>query len=140
LKGPRVLDVGTGAGFPGIPLALARPELQFTLLDSNIKKATFVRQAVHALRLRNVEVSQTRIEKFDGSNFDTITARAFSSLPELLALTGSLCAPEGRILAMKGVFPHEELAQAGDNYRIEVKALSVPGLEAQRHLVLVERR
>lgn len=140
LKGPRVLDVGTGAGLPGIPLALARPDLHFTLLDSNIKKITFVRQAVHELGLKNVEASQARVEKFDQSNFDTITARAFASLSDLLAQAGALCAPDGRILAMKGVFPQEELAQVGDNYRIEVKALTVPGSDAQRHLVLVERR
>lgn len=140
LKGPRVLDVGTGAGLPGIPLALVRSDLHFTLLDSNIKKITFVRQAVHELGLKNVEANQARVEKFDQSNFDTITARAFASLSDLLAQAGTLCAPDGRILAMKGVFPQEELAQVGDNYRIEVKALTVPGSDAQRHLVLVERR
>jgi 16S rRNA (guanine527-N7)-methyltransferase len=140
LKGPRILDVGTGAGLPGIPLAVARSDLQFTLLDSNIKKSTFVRQAVHELGLKNVEVSQTRVEKFGGAVFDTVVSRAFASLPDFLSLAGALCAPDGRILAMKGVFPHDELAQVGDNYRSEVKALTVPGSDAQRHLVLLERR
>jgi 16S rRNA (guanine527-N7)-methyltransferase len=141
LKGPRVLDIGTGAGLPGIPLALACPELQFTLLDSNVKKLTFVRQAVHELGLRNIEVVQTRSEKFaPAEKFDTLTARAFSSLEELLTVAAHLCAAGGRILAMKGVYPTEELAAVGDNYRIEVKALTVPGLEAARHLVLLEPR
>jgi 16S rRNA (guanine527-N7)-methyltransferase len=140
LQGPRIIDVGTGAGLPGIPLALARPDLHFTLLDSNIKKISFVRQAITELGLNNAEAVQTRVEKLDGMTFNTVLARAFASLADLLSMAGALCAPGGRILAMKGVFPSEEVAQAGDNYRIEVKALTVPGLDAQRHLVLVEPR
>ena len=141
LHGPRVLDIGTGAGLPGIPLALARPELRFTLLDSNVKKLTFVRQALHELGLREVEIAQTRAENFQPTEkFDTLTARAFSSLAELLAVATHLCAPGGRILAMKGVFPSAELEAVGANYRIEVKALTVPGLDAQRHLVILEPR
>jgi 16S rRNA (guanine527-N7)-methyltransferase len=140
LLGPNVIDVGTGAGLPGIPLALARPDLHFTLLDSNIKKISFVRQAVAELGLHNAEAVQTRVEKLERLTFNTVVARAFASLSDLLSMAGALCAPGGRILAMKGVFPSEEVAQAGDNYRIEVKALTVPGLDAQRHLVLVEPR
>lgn len=141
LAGPRVLDIGTGAGLPGIPLALARPELSFTLLDSNVKKTTFVRQAVHELGIGNIEVLHTRSEKFTpAEKFNTITARAFSSLAEIVAVAAHLCAPGGRILAMKGVFPEEELAAVGANYRIEVKALTVPGLDAARHLVILEPR
>ena len=141
LQGPRVIDVGTGAGLPGIPLALARPELHFTLLDSNVKKLTFVRQALHELGLRDVEIAQTRAEKFEpAQKFDTVTARAFSSLEDLLGVAAHLCAPGGRMLAMKGVFPSAELAAVGGNYHIEVKALTVPGLDAQRHLVILEPR
>jgi 16S rRNA (guanine527-N7)-methyltransferase len=141
LRGPRVLDIGTGAGLPGIPLALARPALRFTLLDSNVKKLTFVRQAVHELALHNVEVAPSRAEKYAPvEKFDTLTARAFSALADLIDVAAHLCAPGGRILAMKGQFPEAELAAVGDNYRIEVKALTVPGLEAQRHLVILEPR
>lgn len=140
LRGPRVIDVGTGAGLPGIPLALARPDFHFTLLDSNIKKISFVRQAIVELGLKNADVTHARVEELDHATFDTVLARAFASLPDFLSTAGALCAPGGRILAMKGVFPAEEVAQAGDNYRIEVKVLTVPGLQAQRHLVLVEPR
>lgn len=141
LRGPRVLDIGTGAGLPGIPLAFARPDLSFTLLDSNVKKTTFVRQAVHELGIGNIEVLHARSEKFTPTEkFNTITARAFSSLTEIVAVAAHLCAPGGRILAMKGVFPEEELAAVGANYRIEVKALTVPGLDAERHLVILEPR
>jgi 16S rRNA (guanine527-N7)-methyltransferase len=139
LKGPRVLDIGTGAGLPGIPLALARPDVQFTLLDSNGKKLLFVRQAVHALDLRNVTVVQSRAESFDPEEkFDTLMARAFSALPEILAVSRHLFAPGARLLAMKGVFPRDELAAIGHNYRVDIKALSVPGLDAERHLVILE--
>jgi 16S rRNA (guanine527-N7)-methyltransferase len=141
LRGPRVLDIGTGAGLPGIPLALARPDLSFTLLDSNAKKLTFVRQALHELGITNVTVAQARAEKFHPeAKFDTLIARALASLHEMLAVSAHLCAPGGRLLAMKGVFPQEELAAIGANYHVEVKALTVPGLDAERHLVILEPR
>jgi 16S rRNA (guanine527-N7)-methyltransferase len=141
LIGLRVLDIGTGAGLPGIPLALARPDLAFTLLDSNAKKLTFVRQALHELGIANVTVAQARAEKFHPEEkFDTLIARAFASLSEILAVSAHLCAPGGRLLAMKGVFPQEELAAIGANYRVEIKALTVPGLDAERHLVILEPR
>lgn len=141
LRGSRVLDIGTGAGLPGIPLALARPGVRFILLDSNARKLTFVRQALHDLRIDNVTVVQARAEKFHPeSKFDTLIARAFASLSEILAVSAHLCAPDGRLLAMKGVFPQEELAAIGATYRVEVKALDVPGLDAERHLVILEPR
>lgn len=141
LKGSRVLDFGTGAGLPGIPLALVRPDLQFTLLDSNAKKISFVRQAVHDLEIRNATVALARVEKFEPeAKFDTLITRAFASLTEIISLSAHLCASNGRMLAMKGVFPQEELAGVGDNYRIDIKALTVPGLDAERHLVIVEPR
>lgn len=138
LQGSRVLDIGTGAGLPGIPLALARPALAFTLLDSNAKKTRFVTQAVHELGLKNVQVVQERVEKFHpAEKFDTLIARAFASIPDMLAASRHLCAPRGRFLLMKGVFPQEELAVVTDGYQAEVKALHVPGLDAARHLVIV---
>ncbi len=139
LKGLRVLDIGTGAGLPGIPLALARPDFQFTLLDSNAKKLAFVRQAMHDIEIGNATVVQERVEKFHPQEkFDTLIARAFASLAEILTLSAHLIAPGGRLLAMKGVFPQEELAALGANYRMDIKALAVPRLDAERHLVILE--
>jgi len=138
LQGSRVLDIGTGAGLPGIPLALARPELTFTLLDSNAKKTRFVTQAIHELGLQNVQVVQERVEKFHPTEkFDTLIARAFASIPDMLAASRHLCSSHGRFLLMKGVFPQEELAAVTDGYQAEVKALRVPGLDAARHVVIV---
>ena len=138
LQGPRVLDIGTGAGLPGIPLALARPDLDFTLLDSNAKKTRFATQALHELGLKNVAVVQERVEKFHPeTKFDTLIARAFASIPDMLAASRHLCAPRGRFLVMKGVFPQEELAAVTDGYQAEVKALRIPGLDAARHLVIL---
>ncbi len=138
LQGPRVLDIGTGAGLPGIPLALARPDLAFTLLDSNAKKTRFATQAMHELGLKNVIIVQERVEKFHPeTKFDTLIARAFASIPDMLAASRHLCAAQGRFLVMKGVFPQEELAAVTDGYRAEVKALHIPGLDAARHLVIL---
>ena len=138
LQGSRVLDIGTGAGLPGIPLALARPDLEFTLLDSNAKKTRFATQAAHELGLKNIDVVQERVEKFHPERkFDTLIARAFASIPDMLAASRHLCAPSGRFLVMKGVFPQEELAAVTDGYRAEVKALHVPGLDVARHLVIL---
>lgn len=141
LRGPRVLDVGTGAGLPGIPLALARPRFGFTLLDSNAKKTRFVIQAAHTLGLANVVIVHTRAERFrPPARFDTVIARALASIPDMLAATRHLGAPGGRWLAMKGAFPRDELAGLPAGYSAEVRPLRVPGLEAARHVVIIERR
>lgn len=140
VRGRRVLDVGSGAGLPGIPLALARPEWQVTLLDANHKKATFLRQAVIELRLSNVDVVCERVESWlPAQPFDTVLSRAFSDLPEFLALAGRLCARNGIVIAMKGVYPHEELAQLPAEYRLRsVVTLHVPGVDAERHAALLQ--
>ena len=138
LQGSRALDIGTGAGLPGLPLALARPDMNFTLLDSNAKKTRFVTQAVHELGLKNVYVEAARVEKFHPpEKFDTLLARAFASIPDMLAASQHLCAPLGRFLLMKGVFPQEELAAITNGYQTEVKMLRIPGLDAERHLVIL---
>ncbi|KPK69884.1 MAG: hypothetical protein AMJ84_08770 [Acidithiobacillales bacterium SM23_46] len=142
LRGPQVIDVGTGAGLPGIPLACASPDLQFTLLDSNRKKLAFVRQAVHALSLRNVAVVAARVEDFRSERkFATLVSRAFASIPDMLAACGHLAGPDTRILAMKGVLPREELAHMPPSFQvIDVIALEIPGLDAERHLVIITPR
>jgi len=140
LRGPRVLDVGTGAGLPGIPLALARPDWQFTLLDSNHKKTAFLRQAVIELQFGNVEVVCARVETWEALQpFDTVVSRAFSDVAEFIALAGRLCAKDGVVIAMKGVYPHEELAQLPQAFRLcGVVPLQVPGLGAERHAALLQ--
>jgi 16S rRNA (guanine527-N7)-methyltransferase len=141
LQGPRVLDIGTGAGLPGIPLAISRPDLSFTLLDANAKKTRFIIQAIGELGLKNVEVVQSRVENYrPGQKFDTLVSRAFASIADMLAGARHLCAPHGRFLAMKGVHPEEELAAVPADYVTEVVALQVPGLEAERRLVIVVPR
>lgn len=136
----RLIDVGTGGGLPGIPLAIARPELEITLLDSNHKKTTFLRQACIELGLKNVKVECTRVDNYQPPElFDMVISRAFSDLGEFVRLTSGLCRPGGRLLAMKGIYPHDELASLPTHFQqYEVVALSVPGLEAQRHLVILK--
>ena len=141
LSGETLLDVGSGAGLPGIPLALARPELCVTLLEVNHKKAAFLRQAVIDLGLENVEVAQVRVESWEApERYDVVISRAFSDLAEFAALAGRLVADGGVLAAMKGVYPNEEIAQLPAPYRVAQSiALEVPGLGAERHLVVVQR-
>ena len=141
LAGASLADVGSGAGLPGIPLALARPDVAVTLIESSHKKATFLRQAAIELALENVEVVNERVEAWAAApRFAVVISRAFSDLPEFVALAGRLCADGGVLAAMKGVHPYEEIAQLPAPYRVRgVVALTVPGLDAERHLVLIER-
>jgi 16S rRNA (guanine527-N7)-methyltransferase len=140
LRGTRVLDVGTGPGLPGIPLAVARPDCQFTLLDSNGKKTRFVQQSLVTLGLDNVQVVRARVEGYrPAAGFDTITSRAFAALPKMLQLTEHLLTGQGRLLAMKGTVPGDEIAElAAVGYRVEVVPLQVPESDGQRHALLVE--
>lgn len=139
IQGPRILDVGTGAGLPGIPLALAYPDYQFTLLDSSGKKIRFVTQAVAELGLVNVDVVQSRVEAYQpASRFDTITARAYSSIEELVKQTAHLLADGGQYLIMKGAYPVAEVEAMPAGYHLEaIHQLQVPRLDAQRHLLVV---
>ena len=134
-------DLGTGPGLPGIPLAIASPQLQVTLVESNGKKARFLREAVRTLQLSNARVAESRIEALDlPAAFDAITARALATLPLILELGGHLLKPQGRLLAMKGALPADEIAALPPGWRVErVVPLDVPGLAAERHLVVVQR-
>ena len=139
LHGTTLADLGTGAGLPGIPLALARPDLQVTLVDSNGKKVRFLRAVVRELGLERVEPVQARVEQLDGQ-FDTLTTRAFASLADMLAWSGRLLAPGGRLLALKGHYPADELENLGAPFRLaDALPLSVPGLDAERHVLIIDR-
>jgi 16S rRNA (guanine527-N7)-methyltransferase len=141
LPGKRLLDAGSGAGFPGIPIALARPDIQVDLLDSSHKKCAFLKQVIAELRLRNASAVCERLESWrPARKFDCIISRALAEIVEVIALSAHLLAPGGVIAAMKGVHPFEEIERMPPDFRVrQVHALSVPGLGAERHLVLIER-
>ncbi|WP_315385261.1 16S rRNA (guanine(527)-N(7))-methyltransferase RsmG [uncultured Stenotrophomonas sp.] len=132
-------DLGTGPGLPGIPLAIARPQLQVTLVESNGKKARFMREAVRQLGLGNARVAESRAEALaEPGAYDNLTARAMDTLAGIIAVGGHLLRPGGRLLAMKGVYPHDEIAQLPAGWQVEqVLPLKVPGLTGERHLVVV---
>lgn len=137
----RLADLGTGAGLPGIPLAIARPGLEVTLVESNGKKARFLREAVRSLGLANARVAESRAEAVDmPAAFDAITARAMATLGDIIAAGSHLLTPNGRLLAMKGVRPGAEIAALPAGWQVEaIHPLAVPGLAAERHLVVVGR-
>lgn len=139
LAGETVADVGTGAGFPGLPLAIVAPARRFTLIDSNSKKIRFVTHAVRALGLGNVESRHARVEDLrPAAPFATVVARAFAPLPRLLLQVRPLCGPETRVLAMKSVRLDEELAGLDPAWRLEaIHSLAIPGLEASRTLAIL---
>ena len=134
-------DLGAGAGLPGIPLAIAMSGLRVTLVESNGKKARFMREAVRTLGLGNAEVAESRIEALNRPNaFMAITARALATLPQILNLGGHLLAADGVLLAMKGARPDDEIAALPAGWALrEMHALTVPGLDAERHLVVIGR-
>jgi 16S rRNA (guanine527-N7)-methyltransferase len=134
-------DLGTGPGLPGIPLAIAIPGLRVTLVESNGKKARFLREAVRTLGLGDVEVAESRIEALDRpGRYAAITARALATLPQILVLGGHLLAADGVLLAMKGARPDDEIAALPPGWVVrEVRPLRVPGLDAERHLVVIGR-
>jgi 16S rRNA (guanine527-N7)-methyltransferase len=141
LHGPRLIDVGSGAGLPGLPLAIAFPAQGWTLLDANGKRTRFCTQAAGELSLDNVRVVRERAGDYrPARGFDTVVSRAFAALGEFAAAAGHLLAPGGRLVAMKGRLKRSELDALPAHFRIAaVKPLRVPGLAAERHLVEVER-
>jgi 16S rRNA (guanine527-N7)-methyltransferase len=138
--GHRIIDVGTGGGFPGVPLAVAFPKREFTLIDGTQKKIRFVAESVAALDIRNVQAVAARAELFPGEkNFEVVIARAVGSLVDLLHNAGKLLATRGRLLAMKGRDPSDEIKDLPRSWNAEVVRLRVPGLDAERHLVVISR-
>ena len=141
LQGPAILDVGTGAGFPGLPLACAYPNYQFTLLDARAKRTHFLTQAIYALKLTNVEVIHARVEDFQSQTwYTTVISRAFSELVQFVSLTERLVAYDGVLLAMKGACSEEELASiASKPFHRKVVNLKVPYLDAERSAVILKK-
>jgi 16S rRNA (guanine527-N7)-methyltransferase len=137
LQGTRIADVGSGAGFPGIPLAIVEPRRHFTLIESTGKKCRFLEQVREALELGNVEVVQSRAESYKPEvRFDTVLARAVGPIADLVKVAGPLVVGGGRLLAMKGRFPEDELAARLNGWKVAaVHRLTVPGLAEERHLV-----
>jgi 16S rRNA (guanine527-N7)-methyltransferase len=139
VQGHSLVDLGTGPGLPGIPLAIAAPGREILLVDSNGKKVRFLREAIRALKLDGVRALQSRVEAVEGQ-FDCVTARAFASLADMLDWGGHLLAPQGQWLAMKGRRPDDEFADLPAGFEVrEVVELAVPGLAGERHLVTLAR-
>ena len=141
LAGTRIADVGTGAGFPGLPLAIVNPQRHFTLIDSTAKKIRFVAHVVQLLGLVNVTAVHARAETLrPEAPFDTVTARALAPLPELLAQVAPLCGPATRVLAMKGRWPGEELKKLPAPWRLaDSRTIKIPGLDAERCVLTLLR-
>lgn len=137
-----VLDVGAGGGLPGIVLAVARPDLQITLIDTVHKKTAFLTQVKAELNLHNVTVKTGRVEQLQpDSPFDVITSRAFAELKDFVTWSSHLLSPHGCFLALKGIYPREEIERLPAGWTVtEVVALDVPGLDAERHIVRIQRQ
>jgi 16S rRNA (guanine527-N7)-methyltransferase len=137
----RIIDVGTGGGFPGIPLAVACPDRDFTLIDGTQKKIRFVTESIEQLDIRNARALAARAETYGGEkNFDAVVVRAVGTLADVLHNAGRLVGNGGRLLAMKGKLPEDEIRELPRGWSAEVKPLRVPGLDAERHLVAITRQ
>lgn len=140
LAGRRWTDIGSGAGLPGIPLAIARPDLDMSLIETVEKKSAFQRQAKIELGLANVTVVNRRVEDVPGGAFDAVISRAFADLAEFVRLAGHLLTQSGRLYAMKGLLPDDEISRLPPGWAVvDCTRLNVPGLDAQRHLLVIER-
>ncbi|MFY0663622.1 MAG: 16S rRNA (guanine(527)-N(7))-methyltransferase RsmG [Natronospirillum sp.] len=140
LPSGRLLDVGTGGGLPGMVVAITRPDIAVTLLDSNGKKIRFLRQMTMELGLKSVATIQSRVESYSAEPFDVITSRAFATLADMVSWSQHLLAPDGQFIAMKGLYPDDELAALPSDIQVtSVRQLQVPGADGQRHLVVLSR-
>jgi 16S rRNA (guanine527-N7)-methyltransferase len=141
LQGLRIADVGSGAGFPGLPLAIAARERNFTLIEGTAKKVRFLEAAIETLGLPNVHPQHVRAELLRPAQpFDSVLARAVGSLAGLIRVAGRLCGSRGRLLAMKGRYPTEELAALPAGWQVvDALRLRVPGVDAERHLIVIGR-
>ncbi|MDB9969906.1 16S rRNA (guanine(527)-N(7))-methyltransferase RsmG [Porticoccaceae bacterium] len=141
ISGKRLIDVGTGAGLPGIPLAIMCPERDFTLLDSNGKKTRFLFQARCDLGLSNLKEINSRVENHQPEvPYDAVLSRAFTSVADMVKKCSHLLSPEGLFLAMKGKFPQSELSEVGKDYKVDAShTLQVPGVDGERHLIVISR-
>jgi 16S rRNA (guanine527-N7)-methyltransferase len=141
LHGSNIIDIGTGAGFPGLPLAIAEPDRSFTLLDSNGKKINFVQHIVTTLGLENVTPVKARSENYAPEEpFDTVIARALASVPKIIELGGHLLGEKGVLLALKGKYPAEELEQLPDQWHWDSEEVSIPGLpQHSRHIIRLSK-
>ena len=142
LQCSNIIDVGTGAGLPGIPIAIANPYLRVSMLDTIAKKTAFVRQAIGELGLKNAEAVNARVEMYmPSSKFDRVISRAFAELKDFVVCAGHLCTDAGAMLAMKGVYPHDEIGRLPEGFIVEETiALNVPGVVGQRHLVIIKKK
>lgn len=140
LQGQRFIDVGTGPGLPGIPLAIVLPDAHFTLLDSLGERVRFLRQVQHELKLENITPVQSRVEAYPSEPpFDGVISRAFASLNDMVSWCHHLPGEKGRFYALKGQLPGDEIASLPDNFSVEsVEKLRVPQLEGERHLVIIK--
>lgn len=140
LQGQRFIDVGTGPGLPGIPLAIVLPDAHFTLLDSLGKRVRFLRQVQHELKLENITPVQSRVEAYPSEPpFDGVISRAFASLNDMVSWCHHLPGDKGRFYALKGQLPEDEIASLPDDFSVEsVEKLRVPQLEGERHLVIIK--
>ena len=142
LQGQRFIDVGTGPGLPGLPLAIINPDKHFFLLDSLGKRIRFIRQVILELGLKNVTPLQSRVEDFhDEAGFDGVLSRAFASLTDMLNWCGHLPAEGGCFLALKGIYPNDELAQLPEGFAlVGAHTLVVPELDGERHLIILKKQ
>lgn len=140
VSGERIIDVGSGPGLPGIPLAICKPECAVTTIDSNGKKTRFQQQVKTELGLNNLTVVQSRVEAYQPDPYDAVISRAFASLNDMLDWTAHLCADKGIFLAMKGLYPEQEISTLREGFSLQsTHVLTVPGCDAERHLLILGR-
>lgn len=141
LQGNRFIDVGTGPGLPGVPLAILCPEANFVLLDSLGKRIRFLKQVAFELKLANIEPIQSRVEQYSPSDFDAVITRAYASIEQMLSSCQHLVNKDGEFLALKGQYPSDELNSVPNGYTISGTApINVPGLDAERHVIKIKKQ